>query len=368
MASLKSSSRAATSYDVSVVICAYTRQRWNDLVAAVESVQQQTLSPREIIVVVDHNPDLLQRVRDQIPGVMVVENTEAIGLRGARNKGIALARGEVIAFLDDDAVAIPDWLAFLCEGYADPPVLGTGGEVAPVWIEKEPGWLPEEFYWIVGCSYRGMPQTAGTIRNPIGANMSFRREVFDTVGDFRSQNGHLGPRHAGGCEETELCIRVRQRWPQSQFLYLPRARVFHRVPDNRTSWRYFCSRCYVEGLAKAAVSLQLGARDSLASERSYALRVLPQGVVRGVADALFHGDPMGLARAGAIVVGLGLTTAGYLLGSTLPRVAIVKSALARTGGDAVPVPGRRRNRSGKGTETVRRVFQWANRLARGKER
>jgi glycosyltransferase involved in cell wall biosynthesis len=314
--------------NISVILCAYTGDRWNDLVAAVESVQQQTLPPSQIIVVIDHNPSLLERVREQIPGVVVVENTEVRGLRGARNSGIAVAQGEVIAFLDDDAVAAPDWLRLLCEGYTDPQVLGTGGEVTPSWVDNKPAWLPEEFYWVVGCTYRGMPETVQAIRNPIGANMSFRREIFDTVGDFHSQNGHIGPRHAGGCEETELCIRARQRWPQSVFLYQPRAQVFHRVTGNRTSWHYFYSRCYVEGLAKAVVARHVGANDSLASERTYTLRILPRGVTRGMADGLFHHDPAGLARAGAIVAGLVVTTAGYLIGSTLLQVARLKDIIA----------------------------------------
>jgi glucosyl-dolichyl phosphate glucuronosyltransferase len=316
-------------YDISVIICAYTEERWHDLVAAVASVQRQTLPPNEIIVVVDHNPGLLKRVREHLPGVVVVENTEARGLRGARNSGIAVARSQIIAFLDDDAVAIPDWLRSLTEGYSNPQVLGTGGAVTPSWVGNKPTWLPEEFYWVVGCTYRGMPQTSTTIRNPIGANMSFRREVFDTVGDFHSEIEQIGKRHAGGCEETELCIRARQCWPQSVFLYQPQALVFHRVPANRTSWRYFRSRCYVEGLAKAAMARLVGAKDGLASERSYTLRTLPRGIVRGVRDVLFHHDPTGFAQAGAIVVGLAATTVGYLVGSCQLQAAKSKNITRR---------------------------------------
>src|SRR5215831_15303130 len=109
-----------TTYDVSVIICAYTEDRWDDLLAAVDTVRQQTLPPRELIVVVDHNPSLLERIRAHLSDAIVVENTETPGLRGARNCGIAAAHGRLIAFLDDDAVAIPDWLQFLCEGYSDP--------------------------------------------------------------------------------------------------------------------------------------------------------------------------------------------------------------------------------------------------------
>ena len=135
---------------VSVIICAYTEERWDDLVEAVESVQQQTLPAKEIIVVIDHNPNLLKRAREHLSHVVVVENKETPGLRGARNSGIAVAQGAIIAFLDDDAIAIPDWLMLLTEGYTDYQVMGTGGAVTPLWMDNKPGWLPEEFYWVVG--------------------------------------------------------------------------------------------------------------------------------------------------------------------------------------------------------------------------
>jgi glucosyl-dolichyl phosphate glucuronosyltransferase len=304
--------------DISVIICAYTEQRWDSLVAAVESVQGQTLPPEEIIVVIDHNQPLLKRV--QALNVITVENTGVRGLSSARNSGIMAARGDIMAFLDDDAVATPNWLMLLNEGFSDPAILGVGGAILPLWQSRKSPWLPEEFYWVVGCTYRGMPAKATMVRNPIGANMSFRREVFDAVGGFRSEIGRVG-RRALGCEETELCIRARQYWPMRGFLYQPPAKVFHRVPRDRTSWRYFCSRCYFEGISKALISRYVGAKDGLASERTYTLRVLPRGVGHGLTSAFFHRDLSGLGRAGAIICGFALTAVGYSLGRVLFRKA-----------------------------------------------
>ena len=99
--------------DVSVVICAYSDRRWNDLVAAVTSVRAQSEEPAEIVVVVDHNPALLTRARAALPVSTVVENGEPRGLSGARNSGISATSGEVVAFLDDDAIAEPTWLECL---------------------------------------------------------------------------------------------------------------------------------------------------------------------------------------------------------------------------------------------------------------
>ncbi len=316
-----------TAHTISVIICAYTEDRWNDLVTAVGSVQRQTLPFDEIIVVIDHNPSLLERAREHLASVVVVENTEARGLSGARNSGIAVAQSRIVAFLDDDAIATPDWLMLLSEGFIDPQVLGIGGAVTPYWLSGEPAWFPEEFYWVVGCTYRGMPNTLQTIRNPIGANMSFRREIFEVVGGFRHEIGRVGIWPLG-CEETELCIRARQEWPERSFLYQLQASVFHRVPGNRTCWRYFYSRCYSEGVSKAFVSKYVGVKDSLASERIYAFRILPQGVVRGLIDVLFHRDLSGFARAGAIITGLAVTTAGYLVGSIFLRVSKSQKGVA----------------------------------------
>ncbi len=298
---------------VSIVICAYTEDRRSELVAAVDSVRRQTMPPQEIILVIDHNPQLLARARKQLPDVAVIENRQPRGLSGARNSGIAIANGDVIAFMDEDATAAPDWLERLTRYYDDGEVLGVSGTIEPVWLAGRPAWFPAEFDWVVGCTYRGLPARTSRVRNLIGCNMSFRREVFQQVGGFRSGIGRVGARPVG-CEETELCIRLNQYQPHGILLYEPRARVFHRVPQTRSSWRYFVARCYYEGRSKATIAHVVGSNDSLSAEKNYTLHILPRGVRRGLAEAIRHGDVGGLGRAAAIVGGLILTALGYARG------------------------------------------------------
>ena len=98
---------------VTVVICAHREDRWDDLVAAVMSVKQQTRRPAEIVLVIDHNPKLQRRSTFELPGVKVIPNDNEKGLAGARNAGVAAATAEIVAFLDDETVAAHNWLAAL---------------------------------------------------------------------------------------------------------------------------------------------------------------------------------------------------------------------------------------------------------------
>jgi glucosyl-dolichyl phosphate glucuronosyltransferase len=306
---------APPSLTISVVICTYSAERWPDLVAAVDSVRRQTVPPHEIIVVVDHNPELLTLARARLAGVAVVENREQPGLSGSRNSGVDAAQGAIIAFLDDDAVAAPEWLARLTAAYNTPHVIGVGGAIEPLWDNARPRWFPAEFNWVVGCTYLGMPTRATPVRNLIGCNMSFRREVFARVGGFRSGIGRVGARPVG-CEETELCIRIYHAYPHCVLLYEPRAAVRHRVRRDRMHWRYFRQRCFSEGLSKAQVARAVGASAALSNERRYTTRVLPRGVVQGVTRTVLGRDVRGgLGRVASITAGLAITTAGYLAGS-----------------------------------------------------
>ena len=306
----------------SVVVCAYTEERWEDVIAAVESLQKQTLTPSEIILVIDHNDRLFERAKS-LQGVVTVRNSRAQGASGSRNSGVAAASGSVVAFLDDDASADPDWLETLSRVYAQSNVAGVGGSIDPGWPAGAPRWFPEEFKWVVGCTYLGWRTTTGPVRNLIGCNMSVRRDVWERVGGFREGFGLVKspvsvswagkPRSSWG-EENEFCIRVSQAYPDLRWIYEPRARVRHRVQSERCTRRYFLSRCREEGFAKAAMVSAVGRVSALGPERSYARRTLPAGVARGLREAIVCRDVDGLKRAGAIIAGFSMTAAGFLEG------------------------------------------------------
>jgi glucosyl-dolichyl phosphate glucuronosyltransferase len=306
--------------DISVIICAYTEDRWGDTLAAVDSVRQQEYPAAEIIVVVDHNPALYQRLRESLPDITIVENSERQGLSGGKNTGVSSARGEIVAFLDDDAVASSCWLRSLADTYADPCVIGAGGLTLPAWDTQRPSWFAEEFDWVVGCSYVGMPRSRGKVRNLHGGNASFRRAVFDVIGGFSNGIGRSASKQPHGCEETEFCIRLNQHLPESVLLFDDRAIIWHRVSAERCRFSYFRTRCYSEGRSKALVAASVGATDGLSTERKYMVKTLPLGVLRGCADAL-RGQPDGLGRSATIIIGLLAAVTGFTIGTLQRRLA-----------------------------------------------
>ncbi len=313
-----------TRIDVSVIICSYTEERWHNLLLAVESVRKQGAAPREIIVVIDYNPTLLERVRLHIADVIALENTGPQGVSGARSTGVIQAKGELIACLDDDAIAAPDWLEKLSDCCLDPMVLGAGGTVNPQWEGTQPRWFPTEFYWVLGCSYQPPTPQPVEVRNLWAGCMCVRREIFEAIGAFRSDIGHVGKQTLGG-EETELCIRAKQHWPHKKFLYEAQASIQHAIPARRATLRYFLTRCYAEGFSKAIITRYVGIKDSLSTERAYTLHMLPLGVVRGLGDCLFRFDITGLQRAAAIIAGLVTTTAGYVMGTFSPSAGTIST-------------------------------------------
>jgi cellulose synthase/poly-beta-1,6-N-acetylglucosamine synthase-like glycosyltransferase len=306
--------------DIAVVVCAHDERRWDSLRLSLDSLQRQSLGPPETVVVIDHNSALLGRAEKEL-GVKVVPNTDRRGLGGARNSGIAATTAPVVAFLDDDAVALPDWLRLVAAEYESPDVAGVGGSIQPLWEDGRPGWFPPEFDWVVGCTFKGMPEVRGEVRNVHGCNMSFRRSVLDELGGFR-----LGY----GCDETELCIRIHQRWAEKTIVYLPEASVFHHVPPDRARVGRFLSRCYFEGGSKAVVAHLVGRSEGLAAERRYTRSVVPAAAARGFRE-LGSGNPAGGARACLILAGVAWATAGYLVAS----VSVEKAARARGWGPDV---------------------------------
>ena len=317
-------SEASAEVTISVVICAYTDARRELLDNSIEAVLAQLRPTDQLVVSIDYNDELFNRVSAQFgTRATVVSNANTRGICGARNAGIEASTGDVVAFVDDDAQIQPGWLERMRSDYADPLVAGVGGNAQPVWPSDRPAWFPVEFDWVVGCSHHGLPEEPAQVRNLLGCNMSFRRDALESVGGFNSAIGQVGS-NLLRCDETELCIRLNQNAPSAHLMLDPGIKVRHWVSDDRTTWKYFLRRCFWEGYSKQRLSTMVGRSDALSTERAFVYRVLPMAFAQGlVSSVTTPGSRLGsLSRSAAIFIGLATTTYGY-------AYALVKSLLQR---------------------------------------
>jgi len=206
-------------------------ERYEDFVEAINSLLSQSYNNLDIVVVVDGNRGLYDRIlksgieEGDKADVKVILNEENMGLSESRNKGIKEAKGDVIAFFDDDAVADEDWLKELERMYKEYDAIAAGGRLMPIWTTKKPKFLPEEYYWLVGATHKGFPEEVTEVRNTFGSNLSFKAEVLKVLGGFRSEMGVKGKGLLQG-EETELCERMREKFGRG-VVYNPDAIVYH---------------------------------------------------------------------------------------------------------------------------------------------
>ncbi|MCL2848422.1 MAG: glycosyltransferase [Micrococcales bacterium] len=312
---------------VSVVVCSYTVQRWDQVGQALRAAAAQQVPPDELVLVVDHDDELAARARTELLAelgtLVVLTNEHARGLSGARNTALERATGDVVVFLDDDARPTDDqWLGRLLAPYDDPQVSGVGGPVHPVWpTGRRPATLPADpdgcgvLDWVVGCSFSGQPVAPGPVRSLMGCNMSLRRAQALAVGGFAEELGRVG-HTPSGCEETELCIRITQSVCGARLVFDPAAAVAHEVAPDRLTWRYLRGRGYAEGMSKAVVSGLVGTDDALCEERSYVARVLPRAVTRGLRGVVAGPRRRRDHAASVVAVSLCLlaTALGYLRG------------------------------------------------------
>ena len=289
---------------ISVIVSTYTKNRLNDVLRCLNSLNAQTLKPDEVLLVLDPDDNLVNfyrnKVNDEFEFDFKVIRSNKPGLSEARNVGIDSSEGELIAFIDDDAWADRRWLDNLTKPFKDKKVWGVGGKIVPKFDEDRPKWLAEELDWIVGCTYRGMPRK---IRNPIGANMCFRRVAFETVGKFRSEVGRMGSKLVSG-EEAEFSMRLKKMKPEVKYFYAEDAVVYHRVPKSRCKITYALKRAYYEGYSKAILSREY----DLGVESRY-LRFLLNSLVKKTLNLRF-----------AEVVGILMVIGAVALGNAVCRL------------------------------------------------
>jgi glucosyl-dolichyl phosphate glucuronosyltransferase len=315
--------------DVSVVVCAYRPDRLDDIEEAVQSLSGQTIGPKEIIVVTDQVDGLQLTLTQRLPaGVQVIENQWGHGLSHARNTGAYAASSQLVAFLDDDAIATPKWLESLLEAFTDASVVAGSGRAVPLWKGSgiRPWWFPEELDWVVGCAYEGLGSRRRYIRNVAGSNMCLRKRVLEEVGGFEARVG--GP--IGG-DDTEICLKISAANEGYRIVYDPRAVVYHKVPIARQTLQYLLYFSSIQGTGKGIIKrIHPTHPQVLASEREH-LRHLAFSFFPGRLAALAKGRWHAIVHIFIVFLSVCATLYGYYSARIVDQVAVLQGRPERLG-------------------------------------
>lgn len=167
------------------------------------------------------------------------------GLSHARNRGWREARGQYVAFMDDDARARRDWVetAWRCFGSIRPEPLAVGGKILPLYDAGKPKWFHDDFEV---RSFGDNPRFLKSGESFSGSNMVFRRDVLEHYGGFDARVGVKGPYLSVG-EETALFARIWRDKPDARFYYSPSMVVYHAVPQLKMTVSYVLKRSFVTG-------------------------------------------------------------------------------------------------------------------------
>lgn len=299
---------------VSVVLCTYATDMFDHFSEAAESVLDQTYPDVELVVFVDGNDELCELVREEYAEadrVIIHCNEENRGLSFGRNKGVELASGDIVAFMDDDAVADEHWVAELVAAYRRHDALAVGGRMEPRWVAGRPDFLPEEFYWLIGVTYRGFPTEETEVRNTFSSNLSFRREAFQKIGAFETHLGKRGSNDLQGAE-TELCSRLGEKFGRG-VIYKPEAVVEHKVFDFRTDIGWLVERAFWQGYSKRMMEDETP--EAIGTEWGFLGQLLGTFIPQRVGGLLRRPSLIKVTQLVMFVVLLGAVGAGYAFGT-----------------------------------------------------
>lgn len=200
--------------DVSVVLSTYNRAE--RLQPALDALLAQMGSVDYEILLVDNNStdataSVVRAVAEQARGRIRYVFEERQGLSHARNRGIRLARAPIIAFSDDDVRVAPDWVLQISRAFAArPDVDYISGRVLPRWLQPPPRWLTTAHWSPLALQdYGGEPFVSSRDHAIclVGANLAFRRRVFERVGCFTPELGRI-KNGIGSTEDHDMQLRV----------------------------------------------------------------------------------------------------------------------------------------------------------------
>lgn len=259
---------------LSIVICTYNREEFIGKTLLHLSQQSLSYDDFEAIVVNNNSTDGTESIcREFIqshPDMQIKYCLETQqGHSYARNRGIRESSGEFIAYIDDDAFVHPDFSSNIIRFFKEhPEVQAIGGKIIPAYQNGRPKWMSHYLLPLVSALDMGKnPKPFQGRKFPVGANVTFRKAVFDRYGMFNVKLGRIGSGLMGG-DEKEMIYRMKKNG--ELIYYVPNVVVEHVIPTRRLQMEYI--RGLAEGVGKSEKRrLQ---SESLTSKLSRALEEL----------------------------------------------------------------------------------------------
>lgn len=236
----------------SVVVCTYRPKGPDTLSNLLQGLRAQTYRDMEIVIVIDGNEELYPKILELIKEgfgaipVKVVPNKVNQGLSRTRNDGIKNASGDVVAFIDDDAIPDARWVEEIVGTFEKyPGIVAVVGEVLPKWEREDMAWFPRDLYWMISCSYTMTPKAMQEVERGFGVNMAFRRDALVKAGMFNADFGMTKSRQIQG-DEISLFLKIKNMG--QKVMFNPAAVVHHEVYDNRIAYKTVVRRAFNQGV------------------------------------------------------------------------------------------------------------------------
>jgi len=284
--------------ELSVIVCTFNRCRLLEGNLLALGRQQVRPGLEWEVVVVDNNctddtAGMVARMAEQFPANLRRVEEAKQGLSNARNRGIVESRGRYLLFTDDDTRPAPDWVQTIWDTFRSSSCAAVGGKVELLWPDARPHWLADELLsTLAGVDY-GLSETDLTLeRPPLGANIAFRKEVFDKIGWFNPQLGRIGAKLVGG-EETDLFKRLIDAGMIGR--YQPRAVVCHALESERLRKGYFRKVYYYGGRSQGELHAP-GTGRRIGGVPLFSLRQLLQKVFASLSSAIAEGPSQSFVK------------------------------------------------------------------------
>ena len=273
---------------VSIIIPGFTDDSYFNLLDAIDSLLHQSYADIEVVVAIHTSNKLYEEIvkaYSEQNKVKVVFSEQSLGAAAARNVGIKAAQGDILAFIDDDAVADQKWIENLVNTYQELDAMAVGGKILPIWLPGKPAYFPEELYWLVGVTHKGFAEDKVVeVRNAFGPNMSFKREVFEKAGLF---NENLGFSKQGTsyiqAGEAEFSLRMTSKFGVG-VIHNPEAIVHHKIPVSKARIKLLLKRSFYQGYSKVLLEKWGPSAGSISTEKTHLkdllLKYIPERIKR----------------------------------------------------------------------------------------